>query len=150
MVGSRFCLGDGSGGWLCRRLPVFCVVRETASVGYSAMTTQRETRISDARLKELIAHWGDYINGAGYDTKLALRELAAMRREWQPIETAPKYQVVLLAGRWLSGRWEVATGEWLISRWPFVGEGQPTHWMPLPAPPERAAAPTEQTAGEEG
>jgi len=55
--------------------------------------------------------------------------------EWQPIETAPKDGEILLSGQWLSGTWEVRIGRWLVHRWPFVGEGQPTYWMPLPDPP---------------
>lgn len=55
--------------------------------------------------------------------------------EWQPIETAPKDEELILAGQWLSGRWEVRNGRWLANRWPFVGFSQPTHWMPLPTPP---------------
>lgn len=54
---------------------------------------------------------------------------------WQPISTAPKDRVILLAGRFLSGAWEVISGEWLVTRWPYVGQGQPSHWQPLPEPP---------------
>ena len=56
--------------------------------------------------------------------------------EWrQDFENAPKDRVILLAGQWNSGEWEVKADQWLVNRWPFVGQGQPTHWMPLPAPP---------------
>jgi hypothetical protein len=67
--------------------------------------------------------------------------------EWQPIETAPKDGTTVRAGamsgarpglvpyplpyRFLDGRWTaVVGGEWR----PI--DPQPTHWMPLPAPPE--------------
>jgi hypothetical protein len=58
--------------------------------------------------------------------------------EWMPISTAPKdgTVIILLAGKWLSGEWEVRSGTFLATRWPFVGSGMPTHWMPLPPPPE--------------
>ena len=56
--------------------------------------------------------------------------------EWKPIETAPKDREIILAGRWsLTGNWEVKTGQFLVTRWPFVGSGA-THWMPLPSPPD--------------
>jgi hypothetical protein len=61
------------------------------------------------------------------------------RMEWQPIATAPKKGQVLLAARrhspWFSEEWEFGIGEYLATRWPFLGAGQPTHWMPLPEPP---------------
>ena len=86
--------------------------------------------------------------------------------EWQPIETAPK------DGRWVRLAWEpsdwttgdgyFANGEWsafavfhslALARQrikpPYEGRlyrCKPTHWMPLPAAPEQAAA--EQTVGE--
>jgi hypothetical protein len=61
--------------------------------------------------------------------------------DWQPIETAPKdgKLVLVYAGfigiasyyNWLGNGWQ----------WCDDGEGlpydpQPTHWMPLPAPPQ--------------
>jgi hypothetical protein len=70
-------------------------------------------------------------------------------KNWQPIETAPKDQPVLLFGRqqphgmvhWLghfvfSGHWDSVDEAWVShgSTWdgPFY---VPTHWMPLPPPP---------------
>lgn len=58
-----------------------------------------------------------------------------MRWNWQPIITAPKDTEILLAGQWLSGKWDIQMGKFLASRWPYVGQGQPTHWQPLPFPP---------------
>jgi len=72
---------------------------------------------------------------------------------WQPIETAPKDGTVVLG--W-SGVWSVGMPEtvlWLDraerSGWfTYAGHhrfmNQPTHWMPLPAPPLPAVRPQEE------
>lgn len=57
-------------------------------------------------------------------------EPAPRREGWQPIETAPLYQRILL---WNGQQCEVAN--WLR----FPTERTYTHWMPLPAPPSPAA-----------
>lgn len=74
---------------------------------------------------------------------------------WQPIETAPLDQMILLAGRSgpereqyvVSGAW-CATGngdgpfwtDYSVKHWSmeWYSELEPTHWMPLPAPPVSA------------
>jgi hypothetical protein len=63
--------------------------------------------------------------------------------EWQSIETAPK------DGNILTAWWAPAEHEWIIrtalvfaGRFhahggsPYTVHYEPTHWMPLPAPPE--------------
>lgn len=64
-----------------------------------------------------------------------------MSLNWQPIESAPKDQHVIVFNAvagvhealwveghgWLITQWAGQTGRW----WP-----SPTHWMPLPEPPE--------------
>jgi hypothetical protein len=70
-----------------------------------------------------------------------------MKMEWSPIETAPKTSDVLLWWPHWSNRPTI--GYWKFDRWMaenalqdsvgFLGP-QPTHWMPLPAPPELQAA----------
>lgn len=74
---------------------------------------------------------------------------------WQPIETAPKDGTRILLGGgkmfcealedWvtapLSAQWEHSY--WLVggteSGYVCLGVDDPTHWMPLPAPPESAS-----------
>lgn len=68
--------------------------------------------------------------------------------EWQPIETAPKMRTVILwadtsydgVSNWRMGSGHFHTG---IGAWIWEGEQvkegwahPPTHWMPLPSPPE--------------
>ena len=79
--------------------------------------------------------------------------------DWQPIETAPKDGTwMLVACRWIRDPEEEGLGDWCrIVRWaaderykgfPWatmdpegiafggtIKEGVPTHWMPLPEPP---------------
>ena len=69
---------------------------------------------------------------------------------WQPIETAPSGESVLVYGAPTPkqmGEWYVATnfdGAWEQPNgaWPDV---QPTHWMPLPAAPSYPAGPEPNT-----
>lgn len=61
--------------------------------------------------------------------------------EWQPIETAPKDQRLLLffptAGMVATGYWAIFDEAWQGE--PFTEEDRPlpTHWMPLPELPEQ-------------
>lgn len=70
--------------------------------------------------------------------------------EWQTIDTAPK-QTRILAAEWDGEGWVVGPCAWCktphvpLYGWHFT-EGDPeamemanpTHWMPLPSPPEAA------------
>jgi hypothetical protein len=83
--------------------------------------------------------------------------------EWQPIETAPKDgERILLAPHMMTGWWEFGDNEWMVLGIPLNEDHsiavdwtvqpklffclyakqfgiEPTHWHPLPAPPESAA-----------
>lgn len=67
---------------------------------------------------------------------------------WQPIETAPRDGSEILVGDfketdvedhcygvvfWREGKWTDGLGP----AWAWSGEFYPTHWMPLPSPPEQ-------------
>lgn len=62
-------------------------------------------------------------------------------QEWQPIATAPKDGSILIgwdpikADEWMTG---VEFMRWLDGRWldPAAHTMRPTHWMPLPDPPQ--------------
>ena len=59
--------------------------------------------------------------------------------EWQPIETAPKGTTVLLYRPMMSPRDRIAIRD--VRDWcgpSCCPSAEPTHWMPLPAPPTDA------------
>lgn len=72
------------------------------------------------------------------------RELAdaLKEREWQPIETAPKDGSEILGWSSISGEAYVMWWEAIHSDWVWCINDledmfcDPTHWMPLPEPPE--------------
>jgi hypothetical protein len=69
--------------------------------------------------------------------------MGAPETTWQPIETAPKEGCFLV---WLSepelGSYvhtmRAGRGATIGTRFAHDCSGQPTHWMPLPPPPEAA------------
>jgi hypothetical protein len=75
------------------------------------------------------------------DIYLCIREIVGM--EWETIETAPKdgREIILFAnGDVFTGEWKKGSihfgmhGYWQATRGGI--DFQPTHWMPLPKPPE--------------
>lgn len=66
--------------------------------------------------------------------------------EWQPIETAPKDETVLV---WVPSEGRIFAAEWVSYPFPhwqpeysevfmlYEEEERATHWMPLPKPPQR-------------
>jgi hypothetical protein len=67
--------------------------------------------------------------------------------EWQPIETAPRDGAeILICWKKQFGGWFVTAAYLNEGRCFAVGGGllgQPTHWMPLPAPPPHTLIRTE-------
>jgi hypothetical protein len=74
---------------------------------------------------------------------------AALSAAWQQIETAPKHQAILVCANgmiekacWGPLHLATQTGGKVEERYGFVVAGtytseiRPTHWMPLPKPPE--------------
>jgi hypothetical protein len=66
---------------------------------------------------------------------------------WQPIETAPKDgNRILVSGNTDIATTEFTNGRWVLSPIAWDGDGEtggiadlefvPTHWMPLPEPPQ--------------
>ena len=57
--------------------------------------------------------------------------------EWQPIETAPIHAETVLLW-WNKGTkigWRQYSGKW-VTPYRYEPVSQPTHWMPLPEPPD--------------
>lgn len=73
---------------------------------------------------------------------LALRKA----QEWQPIESAPRDGTEIVVGKYYGEQWHANTAAWMPEG--ANGPGwitpdcceviRPTHWMPLPTPPENA------------
>lgn len=77
---------------------------------------------------------------------------------WQPIETAPKNVTVVLLYRYRRGSlswsicyWDADKCGWVKYDNPDSWFEEPTHWMPLPSPPQQDGDHTDAAAGfEEG
>ena len=56
---------------------------------------------------------------------------------WQPIETAPKNGEMILLGVDSGFRFFAQSSFWMARRWVYWEHFlKPTHWMPMPEPPE--------------
>lgn len=117
--------------------------------------TQKLPPLTDAQMNTL---------AEGMVERLAAKVTAAEREEWQPIETAPRDGTVILAygnkyypqgidaPKMAFTRWKTETrDEWVWlddvtkqlvtideSDWDSEGGISPTHWLPLPPPPQEA------------
>jgi len=60
---------------------------------------------------------------------------------WQPIATAPQGAMILLCSMEAEHARDWCYVDWIVEGKPCSGvrRATPTHWMPLPAPPESAA-----------
>lgn len=79
---------------------------------------------------------------------IAKRVEGEMGLAWQPIESAPKDGMtsILACQRFGDGHhriltmiWSEKAGQWCADVHSFIAF-EPTHWMPLPAPPELKTA----------
>lgn len=119
---------------------------KTVPMKYRRMAFNAQLQNENAELCRQLA-------SAQLDNDQLRAELAALKaeNEWQPIETAPKDEFVLLAGPsgyttietvFTTGRMcsDYHAGRWIdhanddLTDWGF----NPTHWMPLPKPPAMA------------
>lgn len=73
---------------------------------------------------------------------------AALKNQWQPIDSAPKYKPVLTISKNAANRWTIPSVlVWHLGYgWKVCGFPEdrlvyhlPTHWMPLPKPPKEDA-----------
>ena len=75
-----------------------------------------------------------------YDEKLYIR--ADLAPQWQPIATAPKDGTRFMAyeetgeGCISECWWHLEVNDWEGWQNDYDSEPEPTHWMPLPTPPE--------------
>jgi len=94
-----------------------------------------------ASYAERANHWTDttrYMDASGvadtvYDALDRIEELGA-KLAWQPVETAPKNERVLVTdGQYVCSGWHVYDDQWMEGSSPSITA---THWMPLPRPPD--------------
>ena len=99
------------------RLPVEEAIRAYEAIGYKCIEVN-------------IIEVGTFANSTPCD-------IAESDNHWRPIETAPKDGTSILlatpSGKAADGFWDARYNVWA---WPYV-KVDPTHWKPLPIPPER-------------
>jgi hypothetical protein len=94
-------------------------------------------RVLHFDLRRMI-EWGDDYNQAVKDAADAARAALTQPAQpapsaWRPIETAPKDGTIFLATEGSA----MVTTYWHPNQWKAVDWANPTHWMPLPPPPEK-------------
>lgn len=98
-------------------------------------------RFENARGSQILAHTGL----AALDRTCSNLSNRALLMEWQPIENAPKDGTFILAHD-LAYKFPIVINYfkcddwqgWIYSDESFVDDlPEPTHWMPLPTPPEK-------------
>lgn len=95
---------------------------------------------------EAKGHWSSAKILEQADTITALRsEVERLRaaQQWRPIESAPKDGMPVQVG-WIGRTWEASKSHCEYGEWGYLTREmgfipwceQPTHWLPLPPPPE--------------
>jgi hypothetical protein len=114
------------------------------SLGPAGKMINRRTHMTDTSTppeRIWVDAWrGDWspVSGGTKDTAYVREDLTG----WRDIESAPKdgSEVLCFVGPGYVGgvimlRWEMHDGHWAWNDWDY-DTWEPTHWMPLPTPPE--------------
>lgn len=114
--------------------------------------TLAEAKAEIAGLKEIAYQEGTAARQMAFASCLAILSRVTEPQGWQPIETAPKDGTPILVGFENSG--SIYIVRWWVNPEPMTWDGlaneeygwllaettkvafMPTHWMPLPTPPE--------------
>lgn len=112
---------------------------ERREVDVERLKIERET--GSMMTNHLILRTGNYVSGWNNCIDHLHSKGLLDGDQWQPIKTAPKVgSHILVACPHEHGfvqnivRFNTVTGEWTNGLWALVH--QPTHWMPLPEPPQ--------------
>jgi len=98
------------------------------------------TDISKEDFNRILHGWAQDVQAAVDNELKRLREeneLLKTEKEWRPIETVPIHTWVLVCGVFWGIARKDKSGNWLSDGGLFVeeGQGQPSHWLPLPPKP---------------
>lgn len=133
-----------SGEWSHKGYPSIRPQAEYIRADLARATPEAETPAVRVKVSETIHNFAKR-NGwhPSYVTELVTEVLAALEpapvQGWQPMETAPREDckdALLATNEGVQIGWWSAQNEcWLTYEGKYTW-GDPTHWMPLPAPPE--------------
>jgi hypothetical protein len=91
----------------------------------------------EAALDDAISYIVGDISGSAQRAGIIKQARAALTQPapsaWKPMETAPKDGTIFLATEGSA----MVTTYWHRNQWKAVDWANPTHWMPLPPPPEK-------------